>query len=454
MIGLSLSLSLGSYRAAGGTPPVTPTTLNATFDDAGANWTFLRDDTTDATKLHVAATRPTTRQASYWAGVITGTEAGLPGLNNSSIGQYAGMAEVSVDGGAFAAVNATGGEYPLFSGLEQGPHNVALRIGSIFGTAATYVPKTGTMLRVVGAPPSVLVMDGWVQPGDGNADTISSTAVVAHGIVNYLPANVPDSDPNSKANVSAVALRGTFSALTLVNLGNADASSLYVYVSVDGAAPTRYTGLTVLTGLSGEHTYYCWTGAESPLFSVGYVGTLSDIAAKKRLDQYGDSITEGIAATSAGEVEMFAVGAALGRMGGNFGISGWTIAELAASIATPLSHKTVNSNDVAVLAIGRNDTGGAFDATKISNYQSIVTALLTAGYGRVICRGILPETSSTWPTENGSIASIVTGFADARVVFCDTSSWSGIARSDGTHPTDAGYVTMRGYATPAYAALI
>ena len=449
-----LSTWSSSLRTIG---TVSPSTTNFTYAQAGSNITgniALNSPTGKVT----AVSATSTRYPGVWAGVITGTDASIVAYQNTST-QPAGMVEVSVDGGPFTSCAISGGKYVLFAGLSQASHLVLVRINSAYSTSANF-PNSGTLLSVTGAPPSIVSYSNWVQPGDGNSNTAHTNAIIANPQgAGYTPASVIDNSANAQANISSVAIKGDPTELLIFSRAR------YFFLSVDGAAGTRYdAGSTAtaermvrITGLSGTHTYYVWTGQQGayPILSIGgvYSTGISNIATKKRMDQYGDSITAGQGATCYGDTDTFKVAHALGYVGGNYGVSGNTVANLYARMPTILAEKSVTASDVAVLAIGRNDISASWDATRISNYTSMVSSLLTAGYGKVICRGILPEGAQTWTSQNGSIQSIVTGFADSRVVFCDTSSWSGIATSDGTHPTDAGYVTVANYAQPAYVAL-
>lgn len=442
-----------------------PSSINLTYAQVsgGLNGTLNFTGTAGKTSLISASTGDA---PGLWSGKITGTYADILMFQNVN-GQPAGMVEVSVDGGAFAAAPVVGGRYVLFSGLAQGPHLVIVRINQAYGGSAN-IPNSGVVMTVTGAPPSIVVGAASVIPGDNNANAIYTNAVVANVYGGtWTPTNMLSNAAPVAYNMPCVAVRGNPTELIITS------RCRYTYVSVDGATPTRYDGgatnlerIINVTGLSGTKTYYVWaanTTSTRTHLSVQLVGgTISNIATKQRMDQFGDSITNGTSGTggltSAGEVEYMRVAAALGYLGGNFGVAGNTVANLVLRVPQIISSKigasAIGANDVAILAIGRNDVIGTWDATRISNYQTMVNDLLTAGYRRVLCRGILPEGANTWPAENASIQGIVTGFADPRVKFVDTSSWSGIQTSDVVHPNDAGYTTMAAYALAAYPALI
>ena len=227
---------------------------------------------------------------------------------------------------------------------------------------------------------------------------------------------------------------------------------------LNGAGPGALGArLTKLTGFSGLKEYSIWTQGRANQVIAPYDAEFFTLGTVGRLDEYGDSICEfssGNAALDRGYAACFQTAVALGRIGGNFGVSGNTIANLRTRIDLLLANKEITSFDVALLTIGRNNIGGAYDATEIADYQYIVSALLTAGYGRIICRGLLPEGANLWPAESGSISSIVTGFADPKIVFCDASTYTGLGTHDGTHLNVAGANALTAYQVAALPALI
>lgn len=182
-----------------------------------------------------------------------------------------------------------------------------------------------------------------------------------------------------------------------------------------------------------------------------------DIGTKRRLDQFGDSITFGAGSTGSGDVDTLREASALGMTGGTYGISGSTVSALATNLPGFLSGRTIDStNDVAIMAMGRNDAsaaGAAMTTQQVTDYTSCCNQLI-ARYGKVICRGMLPESTFNWSGWASSINSIITSIGNANIKAAVTTGWTGIATADGTHPTDAGYITLAGYATTAYTPLI
>jgi lysophospholipase L1-like esterase len=143
-------------------------------------------------------------------------------------------------------------------------------------------------------------------------------------------------------------------------------------------------------------------------------------------------------------MDLYKAAAALGFVGQGCGKSGQSADGLSDDMAAILA--SVHLPDVAIIAIGRNDSGGApFRAS----YGEIIEALKTAGVPLILCRGVTPRADTS--SVNGDIASVVADLADPSVVFIDTSGWIDIETVDEIHPTAAGYVTMGEYAAAAYA---
>jgi lysophospholipase L1-like esterase len=431
--------------ASKGASPALPeaTTSTYTFAQVGSGWAGLRDETRTAGRMYLAALQ------TIWAGMITGTEAVLLATGGA---QATGSFQVSIDGGAWTdCVYTPTSQYTLFTGLPHAARFVAVRASSAQGTFA-YAPTTGNMLRVTGQPPSVTPYANWSQPGDGLMP--SSQAMIASS-AGYTPTMSPDGNDVVKQNIGSIALRGTFTELVVLAL------SRYAFVSVDGAMPTRYDLTDNLgrpkriTGLSGLHTYYVWSGPVNGVTSNQVSSRImaAGLGAKETFSigrhmQLGDSITRGETASSRGDTDTFLTAAARGKIGQNFGVGGDTATMVDTRLTTILAElPALTAADEAVIAVGRNGSGGLTPVT------SMINKLLTAGCTKIIVRGVLAESGLDPATSNAELQTIVASFADARVKFCDVSTWTGVEKSDGVHPTDAGYITMRGYTVPAYQAL-
>jgi lysophospholipase L1-like esterase len=427
-------------RAMGGGAPVTVNLTYAQFDQGGV--AGPTDTTRTAGRIFWAAGN------TFWYGLIKGTVATITA---SHTGTPNGAYEVSVDGGAFTALNQVSGSYTLFTGLSDINHVVIIRIGGAFGNNAFFL-STGTVFSCTGVAAGI-TKRFVSQPYDitGNASWSCAFTQPA-ATYNNPPKRAAMFGVNTTAGSSIPVVRFS-SALTQIWVYT---NQLFVFVSVDNAAPTRYsTGASptasavfnVPATFDGTtHTYNVWSANVNGAAGVFYVyadSALLTLTNAGRIDQYGDSITRGAGSTSSGDVDTMQVGAMLGRVGSTYGIDGNTIATLQARMSAALLVKdTDNTKDVAIIAIGRNDT--LWDATAITNYTDIINQLLVK-YKTIICRGVLPEGANIWPTVNNGISALVTSIGNANVKWMPTSAWTGIATADGTHPTDAGYVQIRNY---------
>lgn len=420
-------------------------TVNFTSAEFAVGFAGSVSTTKNAARIYGEAFR------TIWAGFITGTEALLTATSNS--GSSDGLVLVSIDGGSFTAASRSGSIYTLFTGLSQATRLIMVRYANSSGAGA-YIASSGDVLTVTGDPAELAPFQYWAQVRDGNSLTAYSV-MTASATADYTPLyNAASSGTTNGSNVGCIKIRGAFNYLV------ACGRTASIFVSKNGALATRYdlpstdaiSGVLV-SGLGGDlATYYVWNaGTTFSQLAVSGDVALQDCGLKRRLDQYGDSITQGnISGTSRGEVDTMSVAAAIGFVGSTNGVAGHDVADCEALIDTVTPGREISSADVAILATGRNDTGSLPQAT----YESCINKLLAAGYGTVLCRGILPESSETWVTPNGVIQAAVAAVADPNVIFIDTSSWSGIATSDSVHPTAAGYQTIVDYAIPAYSAAL
>ncbi len=397
---------------------------------------------------------------SAWVGYITGTDATIT-LKNEWGNTTA--AYVTIDGGAeFSATHVGGGVYTLFSGQQQKKRLVCVRLKPTLGTVG-YFDSTVALLSITGAPPSFKSPTQWI-----SSCSQTTPGVAAGGMLASLASSgyVPDktgSIVNSQSSMcSSLRFRtsdGGFFVYTL---------SRYIAWSVDRNAPAIIdTGNSLpkalyLQGAAGSHDYsvsvtYSSGGGSGSINEV-FVGVDSydNTMEARRFDQYGASSTYGAAATSPLHTDVYIAAAKLGFAGDSLGVSGQTIAQVKARIPANLAGKTVTANDVAVLQLGRNDVGG-WNSTTSQNYKDCINLLLAAGYGKVICRNLRrggTDWSTVYTTENAAILQCVTDVADSRVVYLDTTAWSGFEQPDGVHMTDAGYLTFAGFVVPAYADIL
>lgn len=441
---------------------VAPSTAEYTFAQVGQGFTLFRNDAI----ANFLGTVPSLRQFGYdpqgslasWT--ITGTKAVLRAQIDAVGNAVDGLIDVSINGGAWTDAPRAAGtnEFVLFDGADA-TRRVAVRVNRGDGRGEVLFPKAGTLLTVIGAPPAVAVVNGWVRQGEPNSGT--ANAIVPHARGNYTPAKIPDINAGPAVNVSAMMVRGTFSEIQI------GAMARYQYLSIDGAAPTRYAtqpggGVTRVTGLTGLKTYYVWAeeGQVVPMtamLAMGYVGVLDTSLAIRRMDIFGDSVVEAAAVagrgTSGGESEVYRVGASLGYIGANHGVGGQTTEGVDNRLAAALANMTVTSADVFISATGRNDNGmeDPSASNRQARYASIIAKALAKGYGLVLLRGIIPESGSGLPS-NAPMQAAVAAANDPRVKYIDTSGWSAIDRPDNVHPNDAGYGQLAAYAKLAYQA--
>lgn len=446
-----------------------PTKVEYSFSQLSSGYTGLLDATRTAGKVY--------GYAGGLSMLVLNINASSAYVSASSeAGTGSDLMTVSIDGGATQTLTLDNGHFTIFKDLVQQERTVCIMFGAAYYNIPFFYTSRPPVLTVQGFSPTVVVPSAWVQPGDGSSLSISSAFMV--GMPNSTVGYIPNSTPGysymvSGSNVPSTRIKTSARNLWVTSTNN------YVFVSVDGGQATRYysplwSGNVRVTQIKLDgnlHTYNVWqsrANGSNCIFSVGTDAPLNDIGIKRRLDQYGDSITDGAGSTSSGDVDTMQTAASLGMCGSAYGIAGETISQLLTRLPTLLAGKTVTSSDIAIIAEGRNNTGGSISAPILADYVSIINSLLSKGYGKVFCRGIIGSTVSGantyWPAENASLLAAVTSVANANVIFIDTSGWPvtfggtnggiGIQLLDGTHPTDTGYITMAGYAITAYTPLI
>jgi len=448
-MGISIGLSFTAIAAAagaGGGPPVTITATGTEFlAAASASYRVT------AGKLYLQAS--VGANFSAFTFLVKGSDASLTMQNDAAY--YDGAVVVSVDGGAYSVAANTGAVYTLFSGLTDAWHKVSIKTGGIWGANNLHLVPAAAVLSVTGVGAGWLAPNAWLHSGDVNA-LIHTTGALTDNVTDYVPAKALGEPVASTSNVGTIRFRSAATKLFL--FATSSFSTAYVFYSRNGGTPVRIAvpgNGTVVEGFDGTAaTYNVWSNS-GRFLSVGSDAAIVDVGTKKRMDQFGDSITAGDSGAGAadqnrGDVDTLGVASALGFAGATYGLSGQTIATLKTNIVTTLAAlPAAGSLDVAVLAIGRNNLVDSMDATEQSDFNIIVDALVAKGYGRVICRGVLPE-AFPFTAFNSVMEGLVTARADSKVVYVNTNSWAGIATGDGTHPTIAGYATIRGYAIPAY----
>ena len=395
---------------------------------------------------------------TLWCGWIAGTEAKL--TSPSDYGDNAGSMQVSVDGGDFIAAPNSASVYTLFTGLPHATYFVQVRWVVQMGDAP-YVASSGNVLSVTGQPPALTSASNWIQAGSDSVTGLYSAGITPN-VSGYSPPLQAPSNVTSGSNVGSVKIRGAFTKIV--------ATSSRVGVSKNGGTPTYYTAPPEADGVpraivipcdGSVATYNVWDGGAfrelGGHFAVSGNSTLLDIGVRRKLDQFGDSITygSGPGATSV-NTETMHVAAALGFVGSTNGVSGQTTGGGKAMIDAALAMKTVTANDVAILALGGNSGSGGIDITEQADYALCIDKLLAKGYGKVLCRGILPNIGAPELVNaaNVTLKAVMDAKANPKLIWIDTITWTGFDTLDNTHPTANGYLTLAGYAIPAYTAAL
>ena len=451
-----ITRSIGFTPVPGGSIPIPdPTTVNFTSAQFVPGFSGSISTTKDAAKVYARGA------LTLWSGFITGTQAKLTAP--SDFGDYDDSMQVALNGGAFTSAARTGSVYTLFSGLPHASRFVEIRWVVQMGDAP-YIASTGSVLEVVGQPPAIAPSTNWVQNG-ANSSTGLFSGALAPNNAGYSPPLQAPSGTVYGSNVGSVKIRGAFTRLVVAVNGIRK-----IAVSKNGGAPVFYSiadetdspcrAITVPCDGSTS-TYNVWdsgnirnTGGH---FAVSGDSTLLNIGDTKRYHIFGDSIVAGAGpGATAVDSEMMSVAAALGGVGTTIGVAGQTIVGCKTMLDNALPLLTVSANDVAILSIGGNSAAGGIDATKKADYLLCINKLLAKGYGKILCRGILPtpDGSDTRSIYNVELQSVVTILANPNVMWIDTSTWTGYDTQDNTHPTVAGYVTLAGYALPAYSSLL
>ena len=421
-------------------------TTQFTYEQVKSGFNGLIDYAKNPLRVYGAA------GAGFWSGKITGTEAKMLGRDESN-----GLFEVSVDGGAFSAASNALGVHTLFTGLADIEHDIVIMIGSRYGTDGGYwVIDQSYLLEATGATPAASTL--------GYQWSAHSSNLVSSGVTEEMSPNTytPPLERNTNSYPESSTSKVMFSTNAtelLVKLGRDAQSASSLYYNVDGGAPVvvarNDAGTFELTGLSGTHTYNLRAGAFNGTNGrrSDVVSVMSDAPLVKvgsRLDQFGDSITHGVGATSNPIIDIHNTAAHFGRLGQTYATSGWTVNDLLVNLSTFNLTNLVEDGDTAILAIGRNSLTINTDPTIQADYALTITALLAAGYSKVFCRGILSESSNSYSEQNLAISNVVNDYANPNVFFVDVSGWLSIGTQDNVHPSAAGYAEMVEYSKATY----
>jgi lysophospholipase L1-like esterase len=402
-----------------------------------------------------------------WAATVRGTAASLAyTVDNYPINSV----ELSVDGGAFVDASVVGGRLQLFSGLEDADHRVCVRAKMGYGDQM-WQPTTGADgLQITGGAPSMTLPSTWLHIGDAGAG-LSATLTYDQALVGFQPARAPRSYNGAThgSNTPAMRLRADCTWLVVVSTCRS------IYVCTDGGAAVKHDrGAAIGDGQLGAHWIPCSAGdhtynlagsssnVNNVVFSVGVVGACLALSTRKRLAQLGNSITEGNRYPY-GSVETFAAAAAMGFVGVTFGVSGNSTEQLRDRMDSFISLGGWGLDDVAVIAIGVNDSSG-WSATKTGYYTEIINKCLSAGFGRVLCRHMLP-TAADYSAVNAGISAAAAACSDpSRVRVISTAGWPAFALIqvdldeqggvDGLHLSEPEYAAAAPYCASAYTAAL
>lgn len=456
--------------ALGAAPAITSNFTVA--QTAGALFGFI-----DATATHSAI------PSNDWNNLDTGMAVYITG-SSATMNIYQALAggfNFSVDDGAFQVTTGGAGfqDVTIFTGLSDSQHLVRVVSSAGYNSGGAATRKSGNLFSVTGAAPAVSIIGTGVHVTDPSlvGQHLSETDNTPGGAITPTFRRVSYLFPNTGGN-------SNYSRNGITKI-RAQTSEIWVFTgdpaghyAIDNGAQVttvfpagigeRRCWRRLATGLDAgtQHTYTITNGrtAASPSTDVPVQGVMIPSAgaygtytAQKTALQFGDSITEGANGASTiytGTLDILVGSAAVGFCGlpcGKGGAVAATLDTAMDSIYDGNGHFPVG--DVAILAIGRNDTSGA--AFRAS-YDSIIGKLLAAGWPKVLCRGITPDQAGTFLlTLDTDIQTVVTARANVNVIFISSATWTNIGTNEsppfsGTHPTDAGYITMAGYENSMY----
>lgn len=465
-------------------------TFTAT-DIAAGFFGFFDTVTTAGVKLFFHNASVGASQESTWAGWVRGHTLSIrwraPGSSPNAM-------LITVDGAPVLTPNfpspTSDSTQTIFKGKTDIPHYLEIRCntGGYSGTSGPFT--SGTVFTVTGSNPSISYGTwgtAWMLTDASFPGIISSAAIARSGApagVNVTPANNEITNTNDggtpanymrgeglkiKAQCSEIWL---FTGASYCVYSIDGAASVKVYLD-DGVLSTHQNATSrswkrIVVGLdnSTTHDYYIFPSlavGQSSQMSTLYVmldsaGTFSAVATTKRVAEFGDSITENLSAATGqaiGTHYIYGTAANLGALGVTRGKGGITVSTLDTDMSSILTAMGFVP-DIAVMAIGRNDGATASAAFKAS-FTSCLNKILANGTNKIICRGVSLGglVAGSPPARDqdisDAVAAIQASLVGAQAVsYVPTTAWTQPATFDGTHPTEAGYVTMRGNAITDY----
>jgi hypothetical protein len=406
-----------------------------------------------------------------WIGYVTGSSC----LMNTSAQGDTSPFRIRIDGGAETTPVWASNQGTLFSGLADIPHLVVIRPDNStnFGNTST----TAAVLSVTGSNPAVSSVGVQYNLNDPAFPGLHTFCNLAFSFGNLTPTytrtNPGGSGQAWGPNGGSVHFRGRGTGVWVFTY---DAECWY---SVNGAAmqkaslaaSTQVAGTNCLewkqvVGLTLNPASYqevilngSSLGSISPTIqSVLVAGSTASILAssntKVNVCFFGASQVQGPGA-SLGATDMYQAMPLFPTMAvGGSGQSGYNITQ--ATTAMPAFGTSYPNKHTMLLSIGINS---ADDANFQGDYINLIQACLTAGWTKVICRGLVQASvgaGALSPTfndgKNTKIQNAVASFSSSAVVYATVAGWVastdgsvGIHMPDGSHPNIAGYATMATY---------
>lgn len=464
-MGMQFNTLLRAILAGGGVPPPAPATIYSTYNDQpSALGGFCLEPSGGRWNLTASSTA---------GGAMGGCFAYRIKGSSASMFAYGGDTtpfRVVVDSDDLTTSTAptlSGGKMPLFSGLSDTWHTVFIWTDNS-ETGQGFPNGANNLIEAYGSAAQVLPM--------GMAYNLGDTAfpgVVAGPRIDttYYPQPKKQMIGSSSqttwgGSASSVHMRATYDNLYMFCSG----SATHVMVSINGALATA----CALSTHPGANAAGLWRKVDTPsqstvaeiiisgggketagAISVGVImqgvmvtGSSASIAAptatKRHVVMIGASQVEGVVTGATGyRNDGHLVQNRLNIYLTNNGLAGGTITGL--NTAIPTVATKYPTKDIAMLSVGINS---ADDANFQTDYTTLIQSCLTAGWSKVICRGLVTTTAQT--SKNAKIAAAVASFSSAAVVYADVASWvattdgSGgtIAMPDGAHPNAAGFAKM------------
>lgn len=457
---LQFNAFVRALMAGGGAPPPAPAMVFASYGDL-------------ATSMGGFCTQPS---AGRW-NMLNEKVGNSPGtafawrIKGSSASMYAFSGDttpfrVLVDSDVYA--NRTmpimaGGKIPLFTGLADTYHDVMVWTDNS-GTGQGF-PATGNLVEAFGSAASVQPMGVMHRLTAPTSPCVQTAPSIVTAYYPTTERQIVQQTGYGNA-CGSVHFRASFDKLYI----HAHKLATHAMVSIDGANPVLVTlsawddsvqgtagwRLVNTPAAATVKSYIISCGPETGLAGAGSVihsvlayGTGAQILAptgtRRHVAMMGASQVEGIVdGARSFKIDCHQVQNRVPIYATNIGSSGSTTTLLTTWVPTIAA--ALPNKDIAMLSVGINS---ADDANFQPDYQALIQACLTAGFTKVVARGIVMQAGST-AAKNAKIAAAVASFSSPNVVYADVSTWVAtldgaggtIAMPDGAHPNGAGYAEM------------